>query len=176
MTDWALGIQARSCALVADDSKEAENLYVEAIERLGQTDAAVDLARAHLLYGEWLRRGRRRTDARLHLSTAFELFDPMPAEAFAGRAARELSAMGSPQALRAKHKTPQLTPQQMQIALLVSEGHPNQEIAARLFISPRTVEYHLRNVFTKLNIASRKQLEPVLAREASQAREATSAR
>jgi DNA-binding CsgD family transcriptional regulator len=163
-TDWAAGIEARSRALLCDDGQEADRLYREAIERLGHTTIAVDLARAHLLYGEWLRRERRRTDARHHLRTAHDMFTAMGAEAFADRVARELRATGERARKRSAETTFQLTPQQAQIAQLASEGHTNPEIAAQLFISPRTVEYHLRGVFTALGITSRNQLAGALDR------------
>ncbi len=161
-TAWALGVQSRSRALVTDDARRAEELYVDAIARLGQTKIGVDIARAHLLYGEWLRRQRRRADARTQLRTAHEMFAAMPAEAFTERAARELRAAGGQVHEPAVDTTPQLTPQQMQIALLASDGRSNQEIAAQLFISPRTVEYHLHNIFIKLDIASRNQLDAAI--------------
>jgi DNA-binding CsgD family transcriptional regulator len=160
-TDWARGIEARSRALLSD-GQAAEDLYCQAIDSLGKCRIRVHLARAHLLYGEWLRREKRRLDAREQLRTAHELFMTMGAEAFAGRAARELLATGE----RARKRTPQtrdqLTPQERQIAQLASEGHSNPEIGTRLFISPRTVEYHLHKVFAKLEISSRNQLESVL--------------
>jgi DNA-binding CsgD family transcriptional regulator/tetratricopeptide (TPR) repeat protein len=161
-TDWALGVEARSRALLSDDPCEAERLYDEAIQRLGKSRIVVELARAHLVYGEWLRRERRRTDARQHLRTAHDMFVAMGAEAFADRVARELQATGE----RARRRTPdtanQLTPQQSQVARLASAGHSNSEIAAQLFISPRTVEYHLRNVFLSLGVTGRGQLAKVL--------------
>ncbi len=163
-TNWARGIEARSRALLSEE-QVAEDLYCEAIERLGRCRIRVHLARAHLLYGEWLRREKRRVDAREHLRTAHELFVTMGTEAFAERAARELLATGE----RARKRTPdtrdQLTPQELQIAQLASQGYSNPEIGGRLFISPRTVEYHLHKVFTKLAISSRNQLESVLPTE-----------
>jgi DNA-binding CsgD family transcriptional regulator len=161
-TQWALGVEARSRALVCEDRIEAERLYGEALKRLGGTTIAVDLARAHLLYGEWLRRERRRTDAREHLRTAYDMFSTMGAEAFAERVARELRATGERARKRSVDTTLQLTPQQAQIARMASKGNSNREIAARLFISPRTVEYHLHQVFTTLGITSRKQLAGAL--------------
>jgi DNA-binding CsgD family transcriptional regulator len=161
-TQWALGIEARSQALVCEDRLEAETLYVEAIERLRGTAIAVDLARAHLLFGEWLRRERRRTDAREHLRTAHDMFSAMGAEAFADRAARELRVTGERARKRSTGPIFQLTPQQAQVARLASQGRSNPEIAAQLFISPRTVEYHLRGVFAVLGITSRKQLANAL--------------
>jgi DNA-binding CsgD family transcriptional regulator len=161
-TEWALGVEARSRALMSDEPHEAERLYGEAIERLGNTRIAVDLARAHLLYGEWLRRERRRTDAREQLRTAHDMFLAMGAEAFADRVARELQATGERARRRTPETTNQLTPQQSQVARLASEGHSNSEIAAQLFISPRTVEYHLRNVFLSLGVTSRSQLAKAL--------------
>ncbi len=156
-TEWALGIAARSHALLVDDGR-AEDLYAEAIERLGRTRVAVDLARAHLLYGEWLRRQTRRADARKGLRIAHEMFTDFGMEAFAERARIELQATGE----RARKRTPetvdQLTPQESQVSRLAAQGHTNREIAAQLFISPHTVEYHLRKAFRKLDIKSRAQL------------------
>jgi DNA-binding CsgD family transcriptional regulator len=161
-TQWASGVEARSHALLCEDSQEAERLYRYAIERLGDTTIAVDLARAHLLYGEWLRRARRRTDSRQHLRTAYDLFSAMGAKAFAERVARELRATGERARKRSEPTTFQLTPQQAQVARLASQGYSNPEIAAQLFLSPKTVEYHLRGVFSALGITSRKQLEGAL--------------
>jgi DNA-binding CsgD family transcriptional regulator len=145
------------------DGNDAEELYREAITRLGRTRIRVQLARTHLLYGEWLRRERRRLDARDELRTAHELFTNFGVEAFAERARVELEATG----LRARKRTAdtldQLTPQETQIARLAAEGHTNREIAARLFISASTVEYHLRKAFRKLDIKSRTQLEDRLS-------------
>jgi DNA-binding CsgD family transcriptional regulator len=163
-TDWALGVEARSRALLSVDRAEADKLYREAIERLGRATIATDRARAHLLYGEWLRRERRRTDARQQLRTAHDMFSAMGAEAFADRVDRELRATGERARKRSVETTLELTPQQAQIARLASEGHTNPEIASQLFISPRTVEYHLRGVFTALGITSRNQLAGALDR------------
>jgi DNA-binding CsgD family transcriptional regulator len=160
-TDWALGIEARSRALV-NEGRAAEDLYREAIDRLGRTRIRIELARAHLLYGEWLRRGRRRTDAREHLRTAFEMFVAMGAEGFAERAERELRATGETARKRAPETRSQLTAQESQVARLARDGLSNSAIGARLFISARTVQYHLSKVYTKLNINSRTQLERVL--------------
>jgi DNA-binding CsgD family transcriptional regulator len=156
-TDWALGIAARSRALLLD-GQDAEALYVEATERLARSHMAVDLARAHLLHGEWLRRERRRVDARKELRVAHDLFTDFGAEAFAERARVELEATGERARKRSADTLDQLTPQEAQIARLVAEGDTNREIAARLFISPSTVEYHLRKVFRKLDVKSRTQL------------------
>jgi DNA-binding CsgD family transcriptional regulator len=167
-TDWALGIEARSCALL-DEGQGAEDHYLEATERLGRCRIRVHLARTHLLYGEWLRRENRRIDARETLRTAHELFTTMGAEAFAERTARELLATGEKARKRTADTRGQLTAQETQIAELAREGHSNPEIGAQLFISPRTVEYHLHKVFTKLEISSRNELQRVLPSEAREA-------
>jgi DNA-binding CsgD family transcriptional regulator len=160
-TDWALGIEARSRALLCD-GEEAEHLYREAIEQLGRTRVRAELARAHLLHGEWLRRERRRLEARDQLRIAHEMFSTMGADAFAGRAARELLATGERARKRTVETREHLTAQEAQIARLASEGLSNPEIGARLFISPKTVEYHLRKVFSKLDISSRHELRRAL--------------
>jgi DNA-binding CsgD family transcriptional regulator len=160
-SDWGLGIEARSGALVSE-GEAAERLYREAIDRLGRTRMRVELARAHLLYGESLRRQRRRLDAREQLRTAHEMFTAMGIEAFADRAARELLATGETARKRTAETAGRLTAQEAQIARLARDGLSNPEIGARLFISPRTVEYHLRKVFTKLDISSRKELHDAL--------------
>ena len=156
-TDWALGIAARSHALLADD-EHAEGFYAEAIERLARTRIAVDLARAHLLYGEWLRRQHRRVDARKQLRTAHEMFSDFGMEAFAERARIELRATGERLRERTAETLDQLTPQELQVSRLAAHGSTNREIAAQLFISPSTVEYHLRKAFRKLHVKSRTQL------------------
>ena len=156
-TDWALGILARSRALMSD-GEDADALYLEAIERLERTRIRVELARARLLYGEWLRREGRRVGARDQLRTAHEMFSRFGAEAFAERARRELLATGETARRRTEETREALTPQEAQIARLAADGQTNPEIGAQLFISPRTVEYHLRKVFPKLDISSRKEL------------------
>jgi DNA-binding CsgD family transcriptional regulator len=156
--DWGLGVLARCRALITSDAGQAEDLHTEAITRLSRTSIATDLARAHLVYGEWLRRQRRRGDAPDHLRTAHEMLAAMGAEAFAARAARELRATGAHPRKRSAATTSQLTPQQAQIAQLAGDGLPTREIAAQLFVSPRTIEYHLQNIYTKLGITSRAQL------------------
>jgi DNA-binding CsgD family transcriptional regulator len=156
-TDWGLGIEARCRALVAEGD-EAESLYREAIERLGRSSVGVQLARTHLLYGEWLRRDRRRLDAREQLRIALEMFNGMGIEAFAARARRELLATGEHARKRSVETRDELTPQEAQVAHLARDGLSNAEIGARLFISRHTVSYHLRKVFSKLEIASRYQL------------------
>jgi DNA-binding CsgD family transcriptional regulator/tetratricopeptide (TPR) repeat protein len=156
-TDWGLGIEARSRALVSEGDA-AEGLYREAIERLGRTRIRVELARAHLLYGEWLRRCGRRLDAREQLRTAHEMCTVMGLEAFAERARRELLATGETVRKFRVETRDELTAQEAQIARLAGDGKTNPEIAAELFISPRTVEWHLRKVFAKLGISSRRQL------------------
>jgi DNA-binding CsgD family transcriptional regulator len=162
-TDWGLGIGARSRALVSE-GKEAERLYRESIACLGRTRLRIDLARAHLLYGEWLRRQRRPSQAREQLRTAHDMLEAMGIAAFAERARRELRAAGGTVHKRtapARHEV--LTAQEAQIARLARDGLSNPEIGTRLFISARTVQYHLRKVFTKLGITSRSQLDSVLA-------------
>jgi DNA-binding CsgD family transcriptional regulator len=161
-TDWALGVEARSRAQISDGA-DAERLYHEAIERLGRTRMRAELARAHLLYGEWLRRERRRIDARAQLRIAHDMLDAMGMEAFAERARRELQATGEIARKRtAAVSGEELTAQEAQVARLARDGLTNPEIGARLYISARTVQYHLRKVFAKLGISSRSQLEQVL--------------
>ncbi len=161
-TDWALGMEARSRALLSD-GPEAEALYQEAIERLGRSRVAVHLARAHLVYGEWLRRQQRRVDARRQLRTAHDMFTRFGAEAFAERAHRELQATGETVRKRSVETRDGLTAQETQVARLAATGHTNPEIGAQLFISSRTAEYHLRKVFSKLGISSRRQLRGRMA-------------
>jgi len=156
-TDWALGIAARSRALLSEDAA-ADDLHREAIDRLARGPVRVHLARAHLVYGEWLRRENRRRDAREHLRTAHDAFREMGAEAFAERARRELMATGETLRSRSDESRDALTAQEMQIARLAADRQTNPEIGAQLFISPRTVEYHLSKVFTKLGISSRREL------------------
>ncbi|MFJ8357208.1 ATP-binding protein [Streptomyces sp. NPDC093984] len=160
-TDWALGVQARSRALLSQDAT-AEELYREAIERLGRTRVAAELARARLLYGEWLRRESRRGDAREQLREAHALFTRFGAEAFAERAVRELRATGETVARRDGGSAATLTAQEMQIAQLARDGLTNSEIGAQLFLSPHTVEWHLRKVYAKLGVASRRLLRTAL--------------
>jgi DNA-binding CsgD family transcriptional regulator len=164
-TDWGLGIEARSRALLTE-GPAADNLYREAIDRLGRTGVRAELARAHLLYGEWLRRENRRVDAREQLRTAHGMFDEIGMEAFAERARRELQATGETARKRAVQAAApasrELTAQEAQVARLASEGLSNPEIGARLFISTHTVQYHLGKVFAKLGITSRGQLHTVL--------------
>jgi DNA-binding CsgD family transcriptional regulator len=166
--DWALGIEARLRALQSD-GEAAENFYRASIEHLSRTRIGVELARSRLLYGEWLRREARRTDARGHLRTAHEMLTAMGVQAFAGRAGRELLATGEIVRKRTVQTRDELTAQEAQIARLARDGLSNPEIGTRLFISPRTVKYHLQKVFTKLGITSRGQLERVLPDEAPSA-------
>jgi DNA-binding CsgD family transcriptional regulator len=162
-TDWGRGIEARSRALLSEGDT-AEHLYREAIDHLSRCRVRADLARAHLLYGEWLRRQRRRVDARTELGIALEMLESMGMEAFAERARRELQATGEKARKRAISTSNEgLTPQEWQVARLARDGLSNPEIGARLFISARTVQYHLRKVFAKLGINSRSQLDQALA-------------
>ncbi len=156
-TDWGLGTLARAQALLADDDN-AEALFTEAIERLERTQIAVHLARSRLVYGEWLRRSNRRGDARRHLSAAHEMFTRMGAQAFADRAHRELIATGDKARKQPVSSGDDLTAQEAQIARLAADGLTNPEIGAHLFLSTHTVEWHLRKVFVKLRITSRRQL------------------
>jgi DNA-binding CsgD family transcriptional regulator len=148
------------------DGETAERLYREAIERLAHSRIGTHVARAHLVFGEWLRRERRRTDAREQLRAAHEMFVTMGAEGFAGRAERELLATGETARKRDAGAGDRLTSQEAQVARLARDGLSNAQIGAQLFISPRTVQYHLRKVFTKLGVTSRLQLELVLAGDA----------
>jgi DNA-binding CsgD family transcriptional regulator len=158
--DWAHGVWARSAALLSDGNA-AEALYREAIERFDRGRAAVHLSRAQLVYGEWLRRKNRRVDAREQLRAAHDIFSRVGAEAFAERARRELLATGETARSRTDDTRDILTPQEAQIARLARDGLSNPEIGAQLFISPRTVQYHLRKVFLKLDITSRRHLSRV---------------
>jgi DNA-binding CsgD family transcriptional regulator len=160
-TDFGLGIEARSRALLSE-GEVAEACYREAIDRLGRTRIRPELARAHLLYGEWLRRENRRADAREQLRTAYQMLDAIGMEAFAGRARRELAATGETVRKRPARAPDQLTPQEASIARLARDGRTNAEIGAQLFLSARTVEWHLRKIFTKLGISSRRELREVL--------------
>jgi DNA-binding CsgD family transcriptional regulator len=163
-TDWALGTHARAAAMLAD-RVGAERLYREAIERLSRihTRGSHSLARAHLLYGEWLRREHRRVDAREQLRTAHAMLADMGADAFAERARRELQATGETVRKRTVETLDELTPQETQVARLAADGQTNPAIGAQLFLSPRTVEWHLTKVFGKLGISSRKELRPALS-------------
>src|SRR5262245_18391405 len=164
--DVALGIESR-CRALLNEGESAELLYRGAIERLGRTRLRPELARAHLLYGEWLRRENRRRDARHQLRTAHDMLATIGMEAFAERARRELGATGDRARRRSAETRDQLTPQEEQIARLARDGLSNTEIGAQLFISPRTVEWHLRKVFTKLAVGSRKQLRTALSEHRS---------
>jgi len=161
--DWAAGIEARSRALVTE-GQAAEPWYTEAVQRLSSTSLQNELARAHLLYGEWLRRERRRVDAREQLRSAYDTFSATGAEAFAERARRELVATG--EKVRKRNLDPasrdELTLQEAHIARLARDGRTNAEIGAQLFLSIRTVEWHLRKVFMKLGVSSRKDLKDAL--------------
>ena len=159
--DWALGIDARCRALLTDGAA-GDALYREAIERLSRTRLRPELARAHLLYGEWLRRENRRVDAREQLRAAHKMFAAIGMEAFAARARNELQASGEKVRKRTFETRDDLTAQEWQVSRLARDGLSNPEIGARLFLSPRTVEWHLRNVFTKLDIRSRRELADAL--------------
>jgi DNA-binding CsgD family transcriptional regulator len=167
-TEWSLGIEARVRALLSEGDA-ADRLHRESIARLGRTRVRVELARGHLLYGEWLRRQRRRVDAREHLRIAHEMLSTMGIEAFAERARRELLATGETVRKRTVETRDELTAQEVLIARLARDGLSNPEIGTRLFISPRTVQYHLRKVFTKLEISSRNELDRVLPGDATAA-------
>ena len=156
-TPWGLGLLARARALLADDSR-AESLYLESLEHLSRAGVATDWARSSLVFGEWLRRQRRRRDARVQLRTAERFFEATGAEAFLGRAAAELRATGEQGRSPGLSDRIQLSPQEQRVAELASDGLSNAEIGAQLFVSPHTVSYHLRKVFTKLGVRSRKQL------------------
>jgi DNA-binding CsgD family transcriptional regulator len=163
-TDWALGVEAR-CRALLSEGEAAEEHYRRAIDRLGQTRFLIELARAHLLYGEWLRREGRRLDARTELRTAYEMLAGIGMDGFAERARRELAATGEQARKRTPETRDDLTPQEQQIARLARDGLSNPEIGGQLFISARTVEWHLRKVFTKLGIRSRRQLRTTMSSE-----------
>jgi DNA-binding CsgD family transcriptional regulator len=161
-TDWALGTEARSRALLSE-GEAAERLYWEAIARLERTSQRPAAARARLVYGEWLRRERRRSDARDQLRRAYAVFTEIGMEAFAGRGRIELEATGEHARRRTAGPRDELTPQEAQIARMAAGGATNAEIAAQLFISPNTVAYHLRAVFGKLGVTTRRHLADALA-------------
>ena len=160
-TDWALGAHARAAAMLAG-GEAAERLYLEAVERLSHVKTCATLARVHLLYGEWLRREHRRVDAREQLRVAYAMLSDMGMEAFAERARRELLATGETVRKRTVETLDELTPQEVQVARLAAGGQTNPEIGAQLFLSPRTVEWHLSKVFGKLGVSSRKELRAAL--------------
>jgi DNA-binding CsgD family transcriptional regulator len=163
-TDWGLGIEARARALLRRDP-DAEQFYREAIDRLSRTRLRPELARSHLVFGEWLRRENRRVEAREQLRAAHDLLDAIGMDAFAERARRELAATGEKVRKRSHETRDQLTPQEEQIARLAREGLSNPEIGSQLFISARTVEWHLRKVFAKLGIHSRRELRTALSED-----------
>jgi DNA-binding CsgD family transcriptional regulator len=167
-TDFGLGVEARSRALISA-GETAESLYREAIDRLGRTRLRPELARAHLLYGEWLRHENRRAEAREQLRTAHDMLAAMGAEAFAERAGRELLAVGETVRRPAAEPVSALSAQEARIARLAADGHTNPEIAAQLFLSARTVEWHMRKIFTKLGIASRRELRKALPADSDSA-------
>jgi ATP/maltotriose-dependent transcriptional regulator MalT len=160
-TEWTLGLEAGVRALLSD-GEAADRMYRESISHLGRTRNGAELARAHLLYGEWPRRERRRGDAREQLRTAHAMLDEMGMHAFADRARRELATTGETARKRTLPTSTKLTAQEAQVARLARDGLSNPEIGARLFISARTVEYHLSKVVAKLAISSRGQLHRVL--------------
>lgn len=160
-TDWTLGIEARCRALLATGGA-AERSYREAIERLGRTGVRAELARAHLLYGEWLRRQNRRVDAREQLQRACRMLAAAGLDGFAQRASGELLATGETVRKRDLDGAGELTPQEARIARLARDGHTNAEIGVQMYLSLRTVEWHLRKVFAKLGISSRRQLRAAL--------------
>ena len=162
-TPWALGVQAR-CRALLSEGEDAEALYQEAIDRLLPTRLRFDLARTRLLYGEWLRREQRPRDARAQLRLAHELFSEFGMEGFAQRARVELEATGEKLRKRTFESRHDLTPQESRISELAANGATNQDIAAQMFISPATVEYHLSKVYRKLGIRSRTQLANTLLR------------
>jgi DNA-binding NarL/FixJ family response regulator len=160
-SDWAAGLQARSQALLLQ-GQQAEECYAQAVERLERTRLRFELARAHLLFGEWLRREQRRSEARDQLRAAYQAFEAMRADGFADRARRELLATGEKVRKRDVTTINELTPQEEHIARMARDGRSNPEIGAELFIISRTVEWHLRKVFGKLGISSRKGLKEAL--------------
>jgi DNA-binding CsgD family transcriptional regulator len=159
--DWVLGIEARVRALLSE-ADAADREYTDSIARLGRTRLRLELARGHLLYGEWLRREGRRVDARKQLRTARDMFAAAGADGFAERARRELVVTGGTVRKRRDDTRDELTPQEEHIARLAIAGRTNPEIGAELFISPRTIEWHLKKVFTKLGVSSRKSLPDAL--------------
>jgi DNA-binding CsgD family transcriptional regulator len=161
-TDWALGIQAR-CRALLSEGEAAGHGYVEAIERLSSTRVRAELARTYLLYGEWLRRENRRVEAREQLRAAHQVLAAMGIGGFAERARAELLATGETVRRRGMETAAELTPQEIRVARLAVDGHTNPEISTQLFLSPRTVEWHLRKVFTKLGISSRRELPMMLS-------------
>jgi DNA-binding CsgD family transcriptional regulator len=166
-SDWGLGIEARSRALLSE-AADAEALHREAIQRLEPVGLRPEIARAHLVYGEWLRRENRRVDARSELRAAHELFLAIGMEAFAERARKELVATGEVVRARTVQTRDDLTAQERQIAEMARDRLTNGEIGAQLFLSPRTVEWHLRHVFIKLGIRSRRELANALPRSSSE--------
>ena len=168
-TEWALGIEARSRALL-NDGPPTEELYHEAIDRLTRCRIAPERARTHLLYGEWLRRAARRVDARQQLRTAYDMLSDFGMDGFAERARRELIATGERPRKRNPETRSDLTAQEAQIAQLAREGYSNPEIGAQLFLSPRTIEWHMHKVYAKLAISSRRQLDTALGEKRQAAR------
>ena len=171
-TDFGLGVEAR-CRALLSNGEAAESLYREAIDRLGRSRLRPELARAHLLYGEWLRRENRRADAREQLRTAHDMLAAMGAEAFAERARHELLATGETVRRPTAEPATALSAREAHIARLAADGHTNPEIAAQLFLSARTVEWHLRKIFTKLGIASRRELREALPASLRQSADVT---
>jgi DNA-binding CsgD family transcriptional regulator len=167
-TDWGLGVEASSAALLAEGG-DADDLHRGALDHFERGDCGLELGRGELLYGEWLRREGRRLEAREQLRAAHERLSAMGAQGFAERASRELRATGERARRRSSETVDELTPQELQIARLVESGATSKEVAAQLFLSPRTIDAHLRSIFRKLDITSRRQLRGMALDESAAA-------